>query len=60
MKPELSRQIFKKHSNVRLQDSSSRGSRVFPCERADGWMEPDMSKLIVTFRNYANASENCN
>jgi hypothetical protein len=27
--------------------------------RTDGRMEPDM-KLIVSFRNYANASENCN
>jgi len=51
MKPEISRQILKKLSNVRLQDSPSSGSRVVPCAKADGWMTPDTSKLMVTFRN---------
>jgi hypothetical protein len=56
MKSELSRRIVKKKNTQMsdFQDSPSSEGRVVPCERADGWMEPDMSKPIVTFRNYAN------
>jgi hypothetical protein len=48
MKFEFSRQIFEKSSNIKFHENLSGGSRV-PCERTD------MTKLIVPFRNFANA-----
>ena len=50
MKPEFYRQIFeKKHSNNKLHENLSGGSRPVPCGRTD------MSKLKVAFLNFANA-----
>jgi hypothetical protein len=48
MKFEFSRQIFEKVSDKFHQNPSS-GSRVVPCGQTD------MTKLIVAFRNFANA-----
>jgi hypothetical protein len=53
MELEFSRQIFEKFSNIKFHDNPSIGSRVVPCERAE------MTKLIVAFRNFANAPKNC-
>ena len=53
MKFEFSRQIFEKVSNVKFNQNPSSGSRVVPCG------ETDMTKLIVAFRNAANAPKNC-
>ena len=52
MKLEFSRQIFEKSSNIKFHENPSSGSRVVPCRRTD------MTKLIVAFRNFANAPKN--
>ena len=56
-KLEFSRQIFEKSSNIKFHENPSSGSRVVPCgqtdRRTDG--RTDMTKLIVVFRNFANA-----
>jgi len=36
MKPELSRQIFEKYSNVKFHENPSSGGRVVLCRRAGG------------------------
>jgi hypothetical protein len=52
-KIEFSRQIFEKHSNVKFHENPSIGIRDFSCGRTD--RRTDMTKLIVSFRNFANA-----
>jgi hypothetical protein len=49
MKFERSGQIFEKVSNIKFHQNPSNGSRVVPCGPID------MTKLIVAFRNFANA-----
>jgi hypothetical protein len=44
----------KKFSNIKFHGNLSSGSRVVPCGRTDG----QMTKLIVVFRNFANAPKN--
>jgi hypothetical protein len=60
MKLEFSRQIFDKASNIKFLENPFSGSRVVPCERTDRWPDRriDMTKLIVAFRNLANAPNN--
>ena len=53
MKLEFSRQIFEKSSDIKFDENPSSGSRVVPCGQTDG--RTDMTKLIVAFRNSANA-----
>jgi hypothetical protein len=48
MKLEFPRQTFEKFSNIRFHEIPSSGSRVVPRGQT-------MTKLIVTFRNVANA-----
>jgi hypothetical protein len=48
-KLEFSWQIFKKYSDIKCHEKSSRESQVAPC----GWT--DMMKLIVIYHNFANA-----
>jgi hypothetical protein len=55
MKLEFPRQIFEKYSNIKFNNLSS-GSRVVPGEKTNGWT--DTTKLIVPFRNSANAPRN--
>jgi len=50
---EFSQQIFEKYSYVKFNENSSNGSRIVPCGRTD--RRTDMTKLIVAFRNFANA-----
>jgi len=52
MKLEFSIQIFEKHSNIKLHENLSSGSRV-PCGRTDGQM--DTTKQLFVFRSFANA-----
>ena len=49
---EYSRKIFEKYSNIKSHENPSSGSRV-PYGRTDG--QTDMAKLLVAFRNSANA-----
>jgi len=56
MKLEFSLQIVEKFSNIIFHEYSSVGSRVNPRGRTDG--QTDMTKLIVAFRNFANAPKN--
>ena len=57
MKLEFSQHIFEKYLNIKFHENPFCGSRV-PCGRADGhtYIHTDM-KLIVAFRNFANAPE---
>jgi hypothetical protein len=54
MKLEFSRQVFGRRgggnpSNIKFHQNPPRWSRDVPCGRTD------MTKLILTFRNFANA-----
>ena len=51
MKLEFSRLIFEKSSNIKFHENPLSGSRAVPCGRTD------MTKLMVAFRNFANAPE---
>jgi hypothetical protein len=53
MNLEFPRQIFEKYSNTKFNENPSCGSRVVPRGRTDG--QKDTTKLIVAFRNFANA-----
>ena len=53
---EYSRRIFEKSSNIKFHENPSSGSRVVLCGWTDG--RPDMTTLIVAFRNSANAPKN--
>jgi hypothetical protein len=52
MKFEFPLQIFEKGSDIKFYQNPSNGSRIFPCGQTD------MTKLIVAFRNFANAPKN--
>ena len=52
MKLKFSQQSIRKYSNIKFDENPSHGSRVVPCGRTD------MMKLIVAFRNFANAPKN--
>ena len=53
IKLKNSRQISDKSSKMTFHENPSSGSRVVPCGRTDGRI--DMTKLIVSFRNFSNA-----
>ena len=53
MKLEFCRQSFEKFSNIKLHENPFIESRVVSRERRDG--RTNMTKLIITFHNYANA-----
>jgi hypothetical protein len=52
MKLEFPWQIFEKYSDIKFHENPSSGRRVVSCRRTD------MTKLIVAFRNIANATKN--
>ena len=54
MKLEFSQQICEKFSNINFFENPSSGSRVVPGEKD---RQTDMTKLIVAFRNFANATK---
>ena len=56
MKLKFSRQIIEKSSNIKFHENPPSGSRVVPCWCTD--VQTDMTKLTVTFRNFANAPKN--
>ena len=51
MKFEFCRQIFEKDVNIKFHQNPSNGGRVVPCGRTD------ITKLIVAFRNFKDASK---
>jgi hypothetical protein len=55
---EFFRQIFEQYSNIKFHENPFGGSRVVLCGRTDGQTETDTMKLIVAFRNFANAPKN--
>jgi hypothetical protein len=57
----ISWQIIEKYSNVTLYENTYNGRRVVPWGRTDRQTDrpTDMTKLIVAFRNFANAPKNC-
>jgi hypothetical protein len=60
MKLEFSQQFFEKFSNIKFHENPFSGSQVVPCVRPEGRMDgrdgmTDTKKLIVVFRNFANA-----
>jgi hypothetical protein len=56
MKIEFSQQIFEKYSNIKFHENPSSGRRDVPYGRID--RRTDMTKVIVAFRNLANAPTN--
>ena len=50
MQLEFSRKIFEKYSNIKLHENRPVGAELFNADRQIG-----MAKLIVAFRNFANA-----
>jgi hypothetical protein len=60
MKLEFSRQIFEKYLNVKYHENTSIVAELFHVAwRSDGRMdgETDKTKVIVAFRNSANAPD---
>jgi len=55
MKLEFFRQISEDYSDMKLHENPSRGSRVVPCRQTD--RRTDVTKFVVAFRKFANASE---
>jgi hypothetical protein len=51
-KLKFSHRIFEKYFGVKFHENLSNGSRVVPCGRRN------VTKLIVAFRGFANASKN--
>ena len=59
IKREFSGQIFAKYSNIKFRENPTSGSRFVPCGRTDGRaVRQADTKLIVAFRNFANAPKN--
>jgi len=51
----ISSKYFRKNSNFKFSENPYNESRVAPCGRTD--RQPDMTKLIVVFRNFSKASK---
>ena len=56
MKLEFSGQIFGKSSNIKVHENPSSKSRIVPFGQTDKF--PDMTKLTVAFRSFANRPKN--
>jgi hypothetical protein len=48
--------FFEKYSNIKFRENPSSGSLLAPRRHTDG--RTDMTKLVVTFRSFANAPNN--
>jgi hypothetical protein len=58
MKFEILRQIFEKYLNISFYKNLYIGTTLFYTDRKTDALT-DMTKLIVAFRNFANAPKNC-
>ena len=58
---EFSRKIFDKYLYIKFHENPSSGSRTVACGQTDRWTggQTGLPKLIVDFRNFANAPKNC-
>ena len=56
MKHEFSPPIFEGSLNIKFNQNPSSGSRVFPKGQTDA--QTDMTELIATFCNFADAPKN--
>jgi hypothetical protein len=58
MKFEISLQIFEKYSDIKFHENPYLGTVLF---YSDGQTDArtDITKVIVAFRNFANAPKNC-
>ena len=52
IKPELPLQIFEKYTNINFHENPSVGAELFHADRGG---RTDMTKVVVTFRNFTNA-----
>ena len=52
MRPEFWQQVLEKYSAIKFNENPFIGSEVVPCGQTDGGTA--MTKLMVTFRNFAN------
>jgi hypothetical protein len=58
MKLEFSRQILEKFANIKFHENPYSGSRVFHVDgQTHRWTQTDMTKIMVAFRNFANAPD---
>jgi len=57
MKLKVAESNFEKDSNIKFRENPSSGRRVVACGRTDGRIDRqrDVTKLMVRFRNFANA-----
>jgi hypothetical protein len=53
MKLEFSWHVFEKYTDVKFYENPSSENEVVPCGQTDRWT--DITKVIVAFRNFANA-----
>jgi hypothetical protein len=53
MELEFSQQILEKYSNIKFHENLPSGNQQVPCSG-----QTDMTKLTVTFHNFANAHKN--
>ena len=60
MKLKFFRQIYENISNIKFYQNPSSGSRVVASEQTDRQTDrrTDITKLIMDFRNFANALKN--
>jgi len=60
MKLGLFGQVFEKNLNIKFHENPSSGNHVVPCRWTDRQTEKQagVTKLIVAFRNFANAPIN--
>jgi len=56
MKLDFFQHTLEKFLNIKFHETPFSGSRVVPCGRTD--IRTDLTKLIVAFRNFANAPKN--
>jgi len=54
MELEFYQQVFEIYANIKFHENPSSEGRLLPCGQTDG--RTDMTKLAVTFRNFAGST----